>query len=96
VGCPDFLQWILGLYSASAPGMAQQQPDLELFAGTSQATPHVSGLVALMVSKAIADGLTLTPQSARTIIKKDAANISDPHQGKGRIDALKTLNDTGI
>ena len=92
-GCPDYLQWILGLFSGDAAGATGPQPDLALFAGTSQATPHVSGLAALMVSKAQADSLPLTPANARAIIKLHAANISDPHQGSGRIDAQGTLND---
>ncbi|HEY5094972.1 MAG TPA: S8 family serine peptidase [Candidatus Eremiobacteraceae bacterium] len=91
-GCPDYLQWILGLYSGDAAGATGPQPDLALFAGTSQATPHVSGLAALMVSKAEADGLTLTPQNARSLIKLHADLISDPHQGSGRINAQATLN----
>jgi serine protease len=96
-GCPDYLQWILGLFSANAPGAQGPQPDMALFAGTSQATPHVSGLAALMVSKAQLDlKPTLTPAQARAIIKLHAANISDPHQGSGRINAQATLNDPAL
>jgi serine protease len=94
-GCPDYQQWILGLYSADAPGASGGQPELALFAGTSQATPHVSGLAALMVSKQRFDGKpTLTPLSARTLIKNHAVGIDFPlHEGSGRIDAQATLND---
>lgn len=97
-GCPDYLQWILGLYSSTAAGATGPQPDLALFAGTSQATPHVSGLAALMVSKAQADSINLTPAIAKAIFDTpaDNDNISDPHQGKGRIDALKALSDGRI
>jgi hypothetical protein len=94
VGCPDYLQWILGLYSGTASGASGGEPELALFAGTSQATPHVSGLAALMVSKALADGKGLTPASARSIIKSHAVGITVPlHEGSGRIDAQATLND---
>jgi subtilisin family serine protease len=96
-GCPDYLQWILGLFSGDAPGAQGPQPDLALFAGTSQATPHVSGLAALMVSKAQLDlKPTLTPAQVKAIVKTHAANISDPHQGSGRIDAQATLNDAAL
>ena len=98
-GCPDYLQWVLGLYSANAPGAQGPQPDLALFAGTSQATPHVSGLAALMVSEANGKGHTLTPAVAKAIFDTpaDDDSINNPlYQANGRIDAFKALSDARI
>jgi serine protease len=89
----DYLQWIFNLYSNTAfsgPGSEA------FFAGTSQASPHVAGLVALMKSKALADGKSLTPATARQLIISHAVSIGDPHQGAGRIDAQATLSDPQI
>jgi serine protease len=84
--CIDYLQWILNLDSTEGPYTEQ----LGLFAGTSQATPHVSGAVALM--RAIDS--SLTPAQALSIIKSSADNISDPHQGSGRLDVYNALLET--
>lgn len=89
---PDFLHWILGLYSQTAPCTPPGCPAVEaLFAGTSQATPHVSGLAALMYAKDPA----ITPAVIKTIFD-NAANNDDigagVKQGHGRINAFKALN----
>jgi subtilisin family serine protease len=85
--CLDFLQWILNLYSNTAH---IGHDEISLYAGTSQATPHVAGLAALMLTK---DG-TLTPAQIGSIISTSAHNIGDVKQGHGRIDALAALNAT--
>ncbi|MBC5826282.1 MAG: S8 family serine peptidase [Candidatus Eremiobacteraeota bacterium] len=90
--CIDYLQWILNLYTTTAISGGGSQ--LALFAGTSQATPHVSGLAALMVSKAMAGGRSLTPAQARQIIDATADNIGDAKQGHGRINAFHALQQT--
>jgi hypothetical protein len=88
--CIDFLQWIENLDSTQGP-FAEQ---VGLFAGTSQATPHVTGAVALMFATADANGQTLTPAQALSIIKASADNINDARQGAGRLDVFKALQQT--
>jgi lantibiotic leader peptide-processing serine protease len=68
-----------------------------LFAiGTSQATPHVSGLAALLDSQF---GGTLNPAQLRAKLQQCADNIgkngTDPFFGKGRINAFNTVTGTG-
>jgi subtilisin family serine protease len=86
LACIDFLQWIDNLDSTAGPFKEQ----VGLFAGTSQATPHVAGAAALMVSKDPA----LTPAQALSIVKATADNISDLHMGAGRLNVLNALNAT--
>ncbi|MBV8162845.1 MAG: S8 family serine peptidase [Candidatus Eremiobacteraeota bacterium] len=86
LACVDFLQWIDNLDSTAGPFKEQ----VGLFAGTSQATPHVAGAAALMVSKDPA----LTPAQALSIVKATADNIFDPHMGSGRLNVFKALNAT--
>jgi serine protease len=90
--CIDYLQWIENLDSLKGP-FAET---LGLFAGTSQATPHVSGAVALMFAKAQADGKSLSPSEALSIIKSSADNIGDPHQGAGRLDVYNALGNPSL
>lgn len=60
------------------------------YAGTSQASPHVAGLAALL----IANGVT-KPSQIRNAISKGADDLgqrgTDPYYGKGRINVAKTL-----
>jgi subtilisin family serine protease len=59
--------------------------------GTSYSTPHAAGVVALMLSKAKALGLTLTPGIIKAIIKSTATDLGDPgtdaHYSHGGVDA---------
>ena len=64
------------------------------YSGTSMASPHVAGLVALMHSKPSADCL---PAACESIIKANTKpfGVAPPQPiGTGIIDALKTLNAT--
>src|SRR5450759_2859032 len=64
--------------------------------GTSQATPHVSGLAALLDSQF---GGMLTPAQLQTKIQQCSDDIgkdgADPFFGQGRINAFKTVTGTG-
>jgi serine protease len=70
--------------------------EYEGFAGTSQATPHVSGTIALVISAAKAAGLaTPTPAGLRTLLTSTArAFPSKPDQliGAGVVDAYAAVN----
>jgi subtilisin family serine protease len=82
--CIDYLQWILNLYSTTAFGGGSETV---LIAGTSMASPHVAGLAALMLS----ENASLTPSQIATIVTSTAIDISDSHQGYGRVDADAAL-----
>ncbi len=91
----DFLQWIPNNYSQTA--FMNTGFTSALFAGTSQATPHVAGLAALMVSKTPASfpGNSTAASTALTLIEANTDNIpGSTHQGHGRINAANTLNHT--
>jgi serine protease len=87
----DFLQWITNNYSTTA----RQFPGHGVFiAGTSQATPHVSGVVSLMYAKNPA----ISPATVKSILSSQALGLDDicscPGQGNGRLDAQKALSNT--
>ncbi len=86
--CPpiDFLQWIDNLDSLQG----QFKETVGLFAGTSQASPHVAGAVALMLAK----DPTLTPAQALSIVKSTADNIGSLREGAGRLNVLNALKAT--
>lgn len=96
-GCTvDHLHWIENIYSTTGWGIspgstcsggkdfAGEQNDCNvLIAGTSQATPHVVGVVSLMLAK----NPRLTPAQIATGLCASADNIADPKQGCGRLNA---------
>ena len=62
------------------------------YIGTSQATPHVSGLAALLIAE---HGYRNQPAAVRHAIEKSALDLgatgTDPYYGRGRIDVARAL-----
>ena len=92
----DYLHWVEG-YSTTT---AAYQPDQctnslyygdticrALFAGTSQATPQVSGTIALMMAYHGGGARSLSPATVTTLLTSTADNIGQPtaRQGAGRL-----------
>ncbi len=65
------------------------------YGGTSMATPHVSGVIALLVEKLINEGKNYTPYQIRKHIAQTADDIMaqgfDHDSGWGRVNAQKAL-----
>lgn len=95
----DYLHWIFNDSTSTAAFPADQctpatSPDVckSLFAGTSQATPHVSGAVALIQSALRERGIApLAPAQMVALIEGTADNINDPRQGHGRLNVLRAM-----
>jgi len=96
----DDLHWIENIYTSTSadptfgPSIVcrtdpfNQTNDCRiLIAGTSQATPHVTGAVALMLS---VNG-ALTPAAVKTTLCATARNISNTKQGCGRLDVYRAM-----
>ncbi len=87
----DYLHWIEGLYSTAALDPNNKCPNpadcVALFAGTSQATPHVAGAAALLLSV----NPNLTPAQVAAILTTTADDIADPNEGNGRLDVYRAL-----
>lgn len=88
----DDLHWIENITSSQQSGAsgfcsvdaAGASNDCRgLFAGTSQATPHITGVVSLM----LAINPSLTPAEIASDLCSTAQSIGDSKQGCGRVDA---------
>jgi serine protease len=97
----DNLHWINNLYSTTAYDAAKRQScngGLDAFGetgdcnveieGTSQATPHVVGVVSLMLAKKP----NLTPAQIASGLCASADHIGDPKEGCGRLNAAAAVN----
>ncbi len=101
----DLLHWIVNDDSTIAADPTDQcnirtSPDVCTTAveGTSQATPHVTGTVALVQSALRAHGMsTLTPAAMLQLIEGTADNICTgtntcyAYEGHGRVDAVRAV-----
>jgi subtilisin family serine protease len=87
----DLNHWITNLYSTQVADPTQQCASksdcFAVYAGTSQATPHVAGAAALMLSQNPA----LTPAQIKSILMSTADDIGDSRQGAGRLNAYRAL-----
>ena len=99
-GDTDYLHWIFNDSTTTAALPSDQCSVVtipgdvckSLFAGTSQATPHVSGAVALIQSALRERGLApLAPAQMVALIEGTADNINDPRQGHGRLNVLRAV-----
>jgi len=84
----DKLHWISNLYSTTGtPPCSTPSNCYVLIAGTSQATPHVAGAAALLLSANPA----LTPAQLTSILNGTADDIGDVNQGHGRMNVYRAL-----
>ena len=93
----DLLHWIEGYSTTTANFAADQCSDSGgvcrvLFNGTSQATPQVSGTIALILAKHGGAG-SLTPAAISAILTStaDSIGLSATRQGAGRLDAAAAV-----
>jgi subtilisin family serine protease len=86
----DILHWIENIYTRTN-GFGSPCSNVNdcraLFAGTSQATPHVAGAVALLLSK----NPNLTVAQVTQIIESTADDIGDARQGHGRLNLYRAM-----
>ena len=87
----DVLHWIENIYTRTPFDPTQSCSNINdcraLYAGTSQATPHVSGAVALLLSK----NPNLTVAQVTQILESTADEIGDSREGHGRLNLYRAM-----
>jgi len=90
-GSIDTLHWVYNLYTTTPFSPADSCSNINdcnaFYAGTSQATPHVAGAVALMLSK----NPSLTVAQITQILDSTADDIGDARQGHGRLNLYRAM-----
>jgi subtilisin family serine protease len=80
------------IHAAKSKDAAPVSPGITIsFSGTSMATPHVTGAVALLLQKK----KTLTPSEVLAILQTNALKVPVPiaeEIGAGRLDAKKSFD----
>ncbi|MBC5811315.1 MAG: S8 family serine peptidase [Candidatus Eremiobacteraeota bacterium] len=88
---PDILHWIENIYTTTPFDPAQACKNINdcraLFAGTSQASPHVAGAAAML----LANTSSLTPAQVLQILQSTADDIGDVRQGHGRLNVYRAM-----
>ena len=87
----DVLHWIENIYTRTPLSSANACSNINdcraLFAGTSQASPHVAGAVALLLSR----NPNLTVAQVTQILESTADDIGDSRQGHGRLNLYRAM-----
>jgi len=96
-GDPDLLHWIFNIFTSTPTDKQFQRPCTGDFgtgptldcrieiAGTSQATPHVAGAAALLLSVGVA------PSQVKTLLCNNATSIGGTHSGCGRLNIYQAM-----
>lgn len=83
-----FDQNFAGGCSPDYPGTSGPNDCRTLIAGTSMATPHVAGAIALILS---VNGSYQSPAAMKTLLCQTADTLGDSHQGCGRLNVYRAM-----
>lgn len=87
--------WVFDMVMAPSRGSGASTTTYSWAAGTSMSSPAVAGVAALIVGKAKAEGVTLTPSQVRTALERSADDLGKPGNddtyGAGRVNARRAV-----